>query len=134
MLMAFNSVGELTTDPQLAGEGFFRTVPHDGTTLTDAGPPYRFASGLREGAPAPALGEGEYVIPSGAQRSPALQRAESSRMTGGVGEGPLAGLRVCDFTWVIAGPLHTKWLAAYGAGGRQSRALQEGDGPEPAAT
>ena len=28
---------------------------------------------------------------------------------------PLAGLRVCDFTWVIAGPLHTKWLAAYGA-------------------
>ena len=28
---------------------------------------------------------------------------------------PLAGLRVADFTWVIAGPLHTKWLAAYGA-------------------
>ena len=50
MLMAFNSVGELTTDPQLAGEGFFRTIPHDGATLTDAGPPYRFASGLREGA------------------------------------------------------------------------------------
>ena len=120
MLMAFNSVGELTTDPQLAGEGFFRTIAHpspsfDGVTLTDAGPPYRFASGLREGAPAPAFGEGEYVIPSGAQRSPALQRAESSWTTGGVGEGPLAGLRVCDFTWVIAGPLHTKWLAAYGA-------------------
>ena len=71
MLMAFNSVGELTTDPQLADEGFFRTIappapsfphssssfprrressPHDGATLTDAGPPYRFAGGHRERA------------------------------------------------------------------------------------
>ncbi len=144
MLMAFNSVGELTTDPQLAGEGFFRTSPHDGAALTDAGPPYRFAGGLREGAPAPALGEGEHVIPSGAQRSRGISQAAGrtserlprdasttppaplSMTTSDVGRGgegdaarraarPLAGLRVCDFTWVIAGPLHTKWLAAYGA-------------------
>ena len=159
MLMAFNSVGELTTDPQLAGEGFFRTIAHpvssfprrresnpqDGAALTDAGPPYRFTGGLREGAPAPALGEAEDVIPSGAQRSRGISQAAGrasrrlprdasttppaalSMTTGGgergAGEGdtaqgaarPLAGLRVCDFTWVIAGPLHTKWLAAYGA-------------------
>ena len=145
MLMAFNSVGELTTDPQLAGEGFFRTIPHDGATLTDAGPPYRFANGLREGAPAPELGEGKHVIPTGAQRSRGISRAAGraserlprdasatppaplSMTTGGAGPGageggasrrtarPLVGLRVCDFTWVIAGPLHTKWLAAYGA-------------------
>ena len=144
MLMAFNSVGELTTDPQLADEGFFRTIAHDGTTLTDAGPPYRFAGGLHEGAPAPAIGEGEHVIPSGARRSRGISRAAGraterlpkdasttppaplSMTTGGVGPGgeggavrrdarPLSDLRVCDFTWVIAGPLHTKWLAAYGA-------------------
>ena len=37
-------------------------------------------------------------------------------MTGaGAGRLPLAGVRVADFTWVIAGPLGTKWLAAYGA-------------------
>ncbi len=112
MLMAFNSVGELTTDPQLAGEGFFRTLPHGGATLTDAGPPYRFAAGLREGAPAPALGE--------ASDSLSLQGERAGvRVPGGAVGGsdtpPLAGLRVCDFTWVIAGPLHTKWLAAYGA-------------------
>lgn len=28
---------------------------------------------------------------------------------------PLAGVRVVDFTWVIAGPVSTKWLGAYGA-------------------
>ena len=140
MLMAFNSVGELTTDPQLAGEGFFRTIahpspssphpspslahlspsfprkrgpsPHDGATLTDAGPPYRFAGGLREGAPAPALGEASDPLSLQGERA-------GVRVPGGVKGGgaapPLAGLRVCDFTWVIAGPLHTKWLAAYGA-------------------
>ncbi len=128
MLMAFNSVGELTTDPQLADEGFFRTLaspspsfprrrestPHDGATLTDAGPPYRFASGLREGAPAPALGErsGPLALqpsPSFPPPSPSFPRKRESSAP------PLEGLRVCDFTWVIAGPLHTKWLAAYGA-------------------
>ena len=129
MLMAFNSVGELTTDPQLEGEGFFRTLahpfppfphspsfprrrepsPHDAPTLTDVGPPYRFAGGLREGAPAPALGEagsGPLSLPG--------ERA-GVRVPGGAVGAPLAGLRVADFTWVIAGPLHTKWLAAYGA-------------------
>ena len=51
MLMAFNSVGELTTDPQLADEGFFRTIVHDGATLTDAGPPYRFAGACAKAHP-----------------------------------------------------------------------------------
>ena len=112
MLMAFNSVGELTTDPQLAGEGFFRTIAHDGATLTDAGPPYRFASGLREGAPAPALGETQHLSLEGRGR-----RARAAGEGGAAPRAarPLAGLRICDFTWVIAGPLHTKWLAAYGA-------------------
>ena len=134
MLMAFNSVGELTTDPQLADEGFFRTIalpapsfphssssfprrressPHDGTTLTDAGPPYRFAGGLREGASAPTLGAGT-PPPTSPHPNPLPPSREGARSPASDAR-PLAGLRVCDFTWVIAGPLHTKWLAAYGA-------------------
>ena len=113
MLMAFNSVGELTTDPQLADEGFFRTLRRDGATLTDAGPPYRFASGLREGASAPALGAGAPPL-ARPHPNPLPPSGEGTRRSA-PGTPPLAGLRVCDFTWVIAGPLHTKWLAAYGA-------------------
>ena len=113
MLMAFNSVGELTTDPQLADEGFFRTLSHDGATLTDADPPYRFAGGLREGAGAPVLGAGAPPL-ARPHPNPLPPSGEGARRSA-PGTPPLAGLRVCDFTWVIAGPLHTKWLAAYGA-------------------
>ena len=123
MLMAFNSVGELTSDPQLADEGFFCTVRHSGATLADAGPPYRFAGGLREADDAPALGEHTVeVLRSTPSTEPPAVRGEgrgASPTYAGRGTpsaaAPLTGLRVADFTWVIAGPLHTKWLAAYGA-------------------
>ena len=111
MLMAFNSVGELTSDPQLAGEGFFRAVERGADpALMDAGPPYRFAGGLAEGRAGrpPEIGEHH--------REPFVSRPHAARpIAPSSSSAPLAGLRVVDFTWVIAGPLHTKWLAAYGA-------------------
>ena len=125
MLMAFNSIGELATDPQLVGEGFFRAVDHDGAALVDAGPPYRFAGGLApsasDGARAPALSPADNLSPWG--EMPRLGEAEREKGSGRSGISPqggetiapLAGLRVVDFTWVIAGPLHTKWLSAFGA-------------------
>jgi benzylsuccinate CoA-transferase BbsF subunit len=30
-------------------------------------------------------------------------------------KGPLDGIRICDFSWVGAGPLATKYLADFGA-------------------
>ena len=57
MIMAFNSVGDLVRDRQLAEEGFFREVEYGGETLTEVGPPYRFwGTPVEERLPAPALG------------------------------------------------------------------------------
>ena len=114
MLMAFNNVGELTSDAQLAGEGFFRKVESAGAMLTDAGPPYRFAGGLAEVKAAPALGEHNREILDEV-RQQTRERGPADPVNIEAARAPLAGLRVADFTWVIAGPLHTKWLAAYGA-------------------
>ncbi len=111
MLMAFNEVGELANDPQLAGEGFFRTVQHVGATLTEAGPPYRFAGGLAKGGQLPGPGEHTDELLGAAKSAVRLSKAAPASTR----SAPLSGLRVVDFTWVIAGPLHTKWLAAYGA-------------------
>ncbi len=122
MLMAFNSVGELLSDPQLAGEGFFRTVGpvesssrDGGADLVDAGPPYRFAGGLGEGRGARPPAPGEHNPAPFSDRPRAASAVPASASPPPSGKAPLAGLRVVDFTWVIAGPLHTKWLAAYGA-------------------
>jgi crotonobetainyl-CoA:carnitine CoA-transferase CaiB-like acyl-CoA transferase len=75
--------------PQLAHRGFYRPLDFDGRRIEAPGPPF----GLRIAQP------GRNV----------RERGDSA------GSMPLAGVRVLDFSWVIAGPTATRTLAAMGA-------------------
>src|SRR5271154_699502 len=83
---------EQLASPQLAHRGFYRTVEIGGRSVKAPGPPF----GLR-------ITE---------TRRPTEEEGSGHGRSGPM---PLSGVRVLDFSWVIAGPTATRYLAAMGA-------------------
>jgi crotonobetainyl-CoA:carnitine CoA-transferase CaiB-like acyl-CoA transferase len=95
---------------QLAARGFWREHALAGRAVRHAGPFARFDTRpVAYRRPAPRLGEHGAEVLAEAARAP----APAGR--GAAGGAPLAGLRILDFMWVMAGPWTTRVLADYGA-------------------
>jgi len=92
--LPFGTAAELLQSPQFAERGFFVDCElPSGSSIRIPGRPYRWTAG-----PPPA------VPPEPAE--PDREHDPGK---------PLAGVRVVDFSWVLSGPICTKYLAALGA-------------------
>jgi crotonobetainyl-CoA:carnitine CoA-transferase CaiB-like acyl-CoA transferase len=112
LCIGISDTADLAHSPQLAARDFFATV---GGGARERTMPARWVSGslpppaLRR--PAPELGEhseqvrAEWLAPPASRPAPSAAR----------GAPPLAGLKVADFSWVVAGPVVGRALADFGA-------------------
>lgn len=111
LIVPVSTAEDLLKSPQLAARDFWRNVEHprEGLTLRYPGPFAKFsATPLKPSRRAPRIGEDSgAVAPRPALPRPATVPADRPQ--------PLAGLKVADFTWVMAGPAGARYLADYGA-------------------
>lgn len=124
LLYPINTISEVLTDAQLEARGAYVPVSlADGRIVRVLGRPIRSTSYdlcLPERVPEQPASVQEVLARwrDGAAGRRSARQAARPRLAGTAGRGqalPLAGVRVLDFSWLVAGPVMTKYLAFYGA-------------------
>ena len=109
-----NTVEDLLRDEHLAARQFFVEIEHPTAgALTYPGVPYTFSKTPLplKARPAPLLGQHNDMLQDQPE-PPARRQTPAARAAGDL---PLAGVRVLDLSWIIAGPTATRFLAMMGA-------------------
>jgi crotonobetainyl-CoA:carnitine CoA-transferase CaiB-like acyl-CoA transferase len=110
-----STMRDVVDSPQLAAREYFQPLerPDGDGKSRQLGGFARFGVGARQPArPAPRIGEHTVEV-LGEQREP--KRVQSPSSQDGQKTLPLAGVKILDFMWAIAGPMSTRMLADYGA-------------------
>ena len=112
LLAPLFDLGEFADSPQLAARGFARELTPDeaGAPLRFPGPFARFErTPIRYALPPPRLDAHGAALRAEPPRAPAPAGREAEPGA------PLAGVKILDLFWILAGPGATRMLADYGA-------------------
>ncbi len=111
LLAPVSTVRDVVESEQLGARGYFQELERGGRSARYPGPFAKFgAAPIRYGRAAPRLGEHDAEVRGEVRAAPRVTPVSAAE-----GDLPLAGVKVLDFMWAVAGPAATRTLADYGA-------------------